>query len=166
MMNLRDALLEQEGQILEAWLEIFFRKYSPESADFFFQNKDRFENPVGYIISSQAKAILHELLNECDAARLKEYFTQIIKVQAIQSVLPSQALGFIFDLKIIVRNLFAERIRENNFFSELFLLDCRIDQLAQLAFDCFMETREKIFHIKLKESRDYSFNLIKNINAE
>jgi hypothetical protein len=78
---------------------------------------------------------------------------EIIRIRALQNFTPSQALAFIFLLKIVIREELAEEIRKENLAAELLDLESRIDGLALLGFDVYTKRREKIYEIKADEAK-------------
>ena len=73
---------------------------------------------------------------------------------------PSQVVSFIFSLKKIIRDDFKKEISKNNLKDELFVFETKKDQTALLAFDIFMECKEKIFEIRANEVKNLTFNAI------
>jgi hypothetical protein len=78
---------------------------------------------------------------------------EIIRIRALQNFTPSQALAFIFLLKIVIREELAEEIRKENLAAEILELESRIDGLALLGFDVYTKRREKIYEIKADEAK-------------
>ena len=77
----------------------------------------------------------------------------IIRIRAIQDFSPSQAVGFMFDLKTIIRETVPVETKDGRNIEALHALDRRIDQLGLLAFDIYMQCREKILDLKANEMR-------------
>lgn len=69
--------------------------------------------------------------------------TDILSVRAVQDFTPSEAVRFIPALKEIVREIAGEETTAP--------VEARIDELLLLAFDIYMERREKIFGLRVRE---------------
>ena len=81
------------------------------------------------------------------------YLDEIIRIRALQNFTPSQALAFIFLLKIVIREELAGEILKENLAAEILDLESRIDGLALLGFDVYTKRREKIYEIKADEAK-------------
>jgi len=126
--------------------------------------KNRFGNPVGYAISEVIDVILEELSGEMDVARVSRYLDNIIRIRAIQDFTPSRAVAFIFLLKKVIREELADEIREQQLFDELLMIESRIDQLANVSFDMYMASREKIYKLRANELRNQTSRMLKVSN--
>jgi hypothetical protein len=163
-MKLDDLILKNEDIILDTWVEHIFKIYSPEVSKFFIRKKDQFQNPVGFIISEKTKKIFNELIRSSDFEKLVYFLDDIIKIKSVQPLIPSKALAFLFELKTVIRNCLFKDIKKYNLFDDLIDLEYKIDKLALIAFDSYMNTREKLFHIKIKEAKNVTYNLIEKLN--
>jgi len=85
----------------------------------------------------------------------------------VQDFSPSQAIGFIFLLKKAIREVLESGIRGKPVLEEWMEFQSRIDQLALLAFDVYMECREKICEIRVNEAkaeREMAFRLLERMS--
>ena len=149
--ELYHILSHKEAAILERWFQLIAETYPEQSSQFLKQAKDRFSNPVGYIISREIKALYEELLHGMDACNLAASLENILKLRSVQDFLPSQAVSFIFLLKRAVREQLAGKMREGRVLEELSQFETRIDELALLVFDMYMKCREKIQELRINE---------------
>lgn len=127
---------------------------------FLGNRKDRFGNPVGYIIADSAEKIFDEFVNNNNNERIKLLLKEIIKIRAVQDFTPSQAAGFIFSLKEVIYKELELEVKSSNYFNEFILIDAGIDNIALMSFDLFMEAREKIFQLRTSEIRSRSMKII------
>lgn len=133
--------------IAEQWLSLTLDTYQEHTARFLLCEKDPFRNPVGCALKEGLPILLDELLGGMNAASLAPALEGIIRIRAVQDFTPSQAVGFLFLLKGILR-------RESKALPEaLAALEDRIDELALLGFDLFMKCRERIYQVKADEGR-------------
>ncbi len=89
--------------------------------------------------------LFDELTGGFDLAKVTPVLDEIVHIRAVQDFRASEAVGFIFLLKPVVRKLFAGPALE--------ALDRRIDELALAAFDLYMRCREKAAEIRVHEAR-------------
>jgi hypothetical protein len=89
------------------------------------------------------------------------------RIRSIQDFPPSQAIGFIFLLKRAIQEVLKSGIQEKPVLEEWLEFQSRIDQLTLLAFDIYMECREKICEIRVNEAkakREMAFRLLERMN--
>lgn len=146
-----ELLIKRKAKIIESWVRAIIEKYPPETAKFLTAQKNRFSNPVGYIIADSAEKIYNELISGNDINKIKQYLNEFIKIRAVQDLLPSEAVEFIYSLKNAIRIELHEEIKDNMIEEELVIIESKIDQIVLAAFDLYMEAREKVFQIHLNE---------------
>jgi hypothetical protein len=151
----RDSVWEQlevkSASILGKWSQLILDTYPPDTAKFLQQEKDRFINPVGCIISQEIKTIYDELLHGMNPEKLTASLDEIIRIRTVQDFSPSRAIGFIFLLKQAVRETLGSEVAGNRFCTELLNFESRVDRLALLSFDIYMKCREKVCEIRVNE---------------
>ena len=146
-------LSQKKAAILGRWLNMIYDSYPPETAIFLRKEKNRFDNPAGYRISEGLEGLYGALSQEMEREQVLTYLDEIIRIRALQNFTPSQALAFIFLLKIVIREELAGEILKENLAAELLDLESRIDGLALLGFDVYTKRREKIYEIKADEAK-------------
>ena len=144
--------LELKGEsILGKWAQLIIDTYPADTARFLNSEKDRFTNPVGHIIFQETQEIYDELVHDMNQAKLMSSLSEIIKIRSIQEFTPAQAVGFIFLLKQAAREELDNGISGNCNYQELLDFEYRIDRLALIAFDVYVNCREKINEIRISE---------------
>jgi hypothetical protein len=110
-------------------------------------------NPIAHILGMNLPVLFEALLEN----RLPESYQQaldpVVRVRAVQDVSASEAVGFVFTLKEIVRRTVRGRDRIDPDGSATAVVESRIDSMALRAFDIFMECRGQLCEIRLSESR-------------
>jgi hypothetical protein len=152
-MQIAALLSQKKAAILGQWLAMIYESYPPETAIFLRKEKNRFDNPAGYRLSEGLAGLYNVLLQEMERDQIMACLDEIIRIRALQNFTPSQALAFIFLLKIVIRQELAEEIQKENLAVELLDLESRIDGLALLGFDVYTKRREKIYEIKADEAK-------------
>jgi len=82
-------------------------------------------------------ALLDELLGAMNAAALATWLDHVIRYRAVQDLDPDEAVGFVFLLKPVVREVLAAEAGPGLWADRLGPLDARIDGLALRACECW-----------------------------
>lgn len=160
-MDLKSLLLQKKTPIVKKWCDVALSTYPQESQKFLRKQKDRFANPVGRTIFEGIESIFDELVHEANSDKIALFLDNIIRVRAVQDFSPSQAVGFIFGLKRVIREELESEIPKEGITEELAAFDSRIDALALLCFDIYTQCRQKIFDIRVNEVKNQSSRLLK-----
>ncbi|MBW2020745.1 MAG: RsbRD N-terminal domain-containing protein [Deltaproteobacteria bacterium] len=160
-MNLKNLLLQKRSSIIKKWCDIVLRTYPEESQNFLKKQKDRFANPVGQTISEGIASVYDELLQGAEPDNISLFLDNIIRVRAVQEFSPSQAIGFMFGLKEVIREEVGDEALQGELRKEWAALESRIDGLALLCFDIYTECRQKLFDIRVNEVRTQASRLLK-----
>lgn len=164
-MTFRVSLADRKNAILQRWFDTILDTYPADTARFLKNKKDRFANPVGATFLEGMDHVLEELFQETvDRDRVIPHLDSIVRIRAVQQFTPSQALGFIFLLKKIIREILDEEGKQQAPVEPLTDLDSDIDSLAMLAFNIYMECREKIYEIRANEVKRSTYKLLKMAN--
>jgi hypothetical protein len=131
--------------------------YAPDSAEFIKKNKDQFANPVGGAMQNSLNGLLDQLINSMDPEAVTSHLDAIIRIRAVQNFTPSQAIAFVLSLKKVLRENLTKELRDSRIASELVTFETKIDRLCLMAFDIYMQCREKIFQIRANETRNRTF---------
>mgnify|MGYP001821039897 CR=1 FL=1 len=155
-MRLRDLLVRNKRNILDDWFRLHVETYSADSAQFMKRENDPFANPVGSSSRTGLEAVFDELLGGMDHQALTDFLDPLIRIRAVQSFSPSQAVGFIFLLKKSIRKILEKDVSSQGLLDELSAFEMKIDELVLLGFNIYMECREKIYQLKEKEVKNRS----------
>ena len=150
-MVLAKLLARQKANIVKAWFDRLINSYPPDTAQFLKSQKDQFANPVGFTAQESMQGLFDLMLEKWDRPALIKNLDPIIRVRAIQNFSPSQAVSFILDLKPLVRSQVDQASVSAE---ELARFDQRVDDLLLLAFDIYLQCREKIYELKVSTERD------------
>ncbi|NOZ25869.1 MAG: hypothetical protein GXO94_07280 [Nitrospirae bacterium] len=163
-MELKDLLREKRSLILKKWFDLILETYPSETSSFLKKHKNQFSNPVGHTISEGIEGLFEGLLEESGTDKISPFLDNIIRVRAIQEFTPSEAIGFIFLLKKVIREALQREIREHQLHDELLSFDSRIDDLVRTSFDIYMKCREQIYEIRANEVKKMTFRLLQRAN--
>ncbi|MGD8414901.1 MAG: RsbRD N-terminal domain-containing protein [Candidatus Latescibacterota bacterium] len=164
-MEFAAELQKNREAVLEKWFEAIVRTYPQQTSQFLARQKDRFSNPVGYAIERSIGPVYDQVAAAMDTDALLEALDGIIRIRSVQEFKPSEAVSFVFQLKSIIREVLGERTGELEQSGGLAELDHRIDRVAVLAFDKYMECRQKLFEIRTREIRGQADKLLERYTS-
>ena len=159
---LEEFLVSNKTAILERWFELTVATYPADSRKFLNSKGNRFANPVGASISEGLEGV-YDLLVKPGGAEPHEFVTfldEIIRIRAVQDFSPANAVGFVFLLKKAAREAIGKEIRESRLLEQVVAFESRIDSLALLSFNIYMQCREKLFEIKATEIRNRTSRIL------
>jgi len=161
---MHDIFESRKEAIVGKWCQVMLASYPPETARFLKEERNQFANPVGTTIYRGLEGLYEEILRgkEGDGEKVRACLDSIIRIRAIQDFSPSQALVFIFQLKQVIRQELAGAARGKSF--SLQELEDRLDNLALLAFDIYMQCREQLYDLRVKEFKNRTARLLQRAN--
>lgn len=157
-------LTQEKTAIVEAWVRLIISSYPAQSSRFLIDESDQFSNPVGHTIITEAKTIFEYLLTNADNSQLAASLDNIIRIRTVQDFSAAQAVGFVFSLKDAIHAVMSEKKYDNISITELMEFESRIDKLALLAFDSYMQCRDRINEIRVNEIKRKSHFLFERLN--
>jgi hypothetical protein len=100
------------------------------------------------------EALYRELLQvKMDTARTCATLEGILRIRAVQDTTPGQAVGFVFLLKEAITGEVAREIERRRLLRQWQEFESRVDRLACMAFDMYMQCREKVCQLRVNEVR-------------
>ena len=144
--------------ILEKWLSSRLSLFSNQKQSLIKTQMDPFQNPIRHEILGGLKMILENF--EAESEKFNEAIEKICRVMAIQEFSPSKAIALFYELKVII--LDREEKTEHTLNSKEFIeFNSNIEKMTLKAFDCYCSHREKIYQLKVDESKKKAYMLIK-----
>ena len=134
--------------LLKKWFDLVSKSYAPDTAQFITNNQNSFANPVGTTISENLSSLFDDILSGSGLETVKKHLDPIIRIRAVQNFTPSQAVAFVMVFKNIVREELGRDLKGHKNILELLEFESRIDSVSMIAFDVYMECREKIYELK------------------
>jgi hypothetical protein len=156
-MRLNDLLTQKKTAITKKWFALAIETYPADTAKFLKSQKDPFANPVGRTIYRGLEALFDELLKGMDKENITSYLDPIIRIRAVQNFSPSQAVRFIFFLKKAINDSIRKEIFQKQMIADWQLFESKIDELSLIAFNLYVQCREKIFELKANEMKNRTF---------
>lgn len=152
--NLVSILKTKKSTIVKKWFELVVNSYPPDTASFLKGQKDQFSNPVGHTTKKGLEAVFDEVVSGMDRDTIVSFLDPIIRIRAVQDFTPSQAVGFILDLKNVIREKLKKELNSAPVQAGLADIDTNIDRLCLIGFDIFVTCREAIYQLKVNTERD------------
>jgi len=155
-MGLRKVLAERKTSIVKKWFDKVVDTYPTDTSKFLKRQKDPFSNPVGSTTFEGLTKIFEELLKESpDVDALQSAADPIIRIRAVQTMFsPSQAAGFPYFLKTIIRDELDNQLTEVRLLKALMAFELEIDKLSLVTFNIYMKCRETVSHLKTNLERE------------
>jgi len=150
-MGLDEALTAQRTAVLDRWFQAVAATYPEDTARFLASVADPFSNPVGSTLREGLGRLFDALAAEPSPAGLAAAIDGIVRIRAVQEFAPSAAVGFVYALKGILREQLAGAGLSPE---EHATLESGVDRMALAAFDVYLQCREKIFEIRVREIRE------------
>lgn len=163
-MALANLVEKRRAAVMKRWYKLILETYHPDAARFMEQEGDRFLNPVGFTFTQEIESILDGILQGANAEKLSQSIDNILKIRAVQDFSPSKAVSPVFLLKRAVREELGAEASQQASIGELQEFESRVDRVALLAFDIYMECKQKIFDIRVNEASKRSAILLDRLN--
>lgn len=151
IMGLDEALTARRAAVLDRWFQAVLATYPEETARFLTGVGDPFANPVGHTLREGLGRLYDGLVAGAPAEEFSAAIDGIVRIRAVQEFKPSAAVGFVYSLREILRG---ELAGCGLVAAEQAALEDGIDRLALVAFDVYMQCREKIFAIRVREIKE------------
>jgi hypothetical protein len=156
-----DLSQDERSVVVSRWYERIVGRYPAETARFLKEQRDPFANPVGAALREELSPLVDGLLDGCNLADLAPSLDRVVRIRALQDMLPSQAVGFVLDLK----ELFGDVVTDDVSDVAKRDLDDRVDELLLVAFDVYNACRQQVFDIRVREIRNRSMKVMERLNA-
>ncbi len=163
-MSLEKLLSDKRSTIIKKWRDLIIGSYPVDTQRFFKKEKNRFSNPVGQTINEDVEILYDELTVGNDIKKISSSLDNIIRIRAVQDFKPSQAVGFMLQLKQLIRDELGIEGRELEIQNEIETLEQRIENAALLAFDIYSQCRQKLFEVRVNETQRQVGRLLKRAN--
>jgi hypothetical protein len=161
-MKLEELLLQRASQILKRWTDLIFDTYPADAKRFLRKQKDPFANPVGSSLFREIETFYREFLGPADPEIMNGALDAVIRIRAVQEFSASDAVGFLFLLKKVIREETVQAVRENRITQdELLALESRLDAAALTGFDIYMRCKEQVYEIRAREAKSQVSGLLR-----
>ena len=164
MTTLGELLRDNRDIIVQRWFDDGLATYPEDSASAFKRQKDPFANPIGHSLRLGTKAIFDALLDGADSDTIQHHLNEIVKIRAVQQVTASEAIKFVFSVKQAVRAELGRAARDPRMVDELEAFDGKVDRVALVAFDTYVQCREQVSELRIGEVKRQVSWIIDRVN--
>ncbi len=165
MPTLHNHLVARREPILSRWRELILATYPENAAQLMLRERDPFGNPVGHAVTESIGPLFDGVMAGRPPAELHGELDRLVRVRAVQDFTASQAVGFVFHLKRIIRDETDGPGVEPEWAGERLGLETRIDGLALATFDVYMSCRERIYELRANELKRSTHQLLKRAHS-
>lgn len=146
-----ERVSDKKERILSLWRAAA----SPQGGGLLLEpsSEDRFTAPADFVYKEQVELLFDWLISDEEIIKARPALQELCKLKAVQALNPSEALGFIPELKGIIRLVIGDQNLSEAQCEEYKELEKRIDKLMLLAFDEYEHCREQIMEIRVDEVR-------------
>jgi hypothetical protein len=162
-MRLKEIIYADKDRVIEKWHKLIMESYPEESRKLYGASNMQFSNPVGYQINESLFAIFECIFFSDNKLIAEKALSEIIRIRAIQSIGPAEALAFLPGLKNIIYGYVSGK---KDLFDEYFLICNEIDKLTLDAFDLYTADREKLYSLRDEEIKKSAYVLIEKVNKK
>jgi len=149
----KEILIQNKTRIIDKWIQLTLDTYSSESTKFLKAEKNQFGNPVGFTITNNLEKIFNEIIGDQNFDIIESSLLEIVKIRAIQDFTPSKAVGFVLLLNKVIWDELKAKITDEKFLQQYMVFSTIVDRVSLIAFDLYMNCREKIFQVRVKEMK-------------
>ncbi|MCH5276608.1 MAG: RsbRD N-terminal domain-containing protein [Desulfovibrionaceae bacterium] len=172
-MSITELCHERRATLLPRWTELFFAAYPLSSPGFLRTQPDPFANPVGRIVR-EALPVLFDAVagGDADPDAVNRALADLMRLRAVQDMPPSQAIGPIFLLKTLLREVVLPEVPRQGsgdaghsgaaaLLDEYLAAESRVDSLGLMALDLYAGDREQVFNLRVEEIKRSQSQLVR-----
>ncbi|MFW6053062.1 MAG: RsbRD N-terminal domain-containing protein [Desulfosalsimonas sp.] len=140
---------------ISKWFEALMRSYPEESAGFFKDTRDPFSNPVGAALEKGIRDLFDVVAADVfDSRAAHDALEPMIKVRSLQEFSPSEALGFIAEIKKIIKQDPAAKQQTKTEAERIDRIADNADRALLAAFDIYMDCKKHVYNLRARQARD------------
>ncbi len=153
-MGLDEAFRNYEDKIVSRWVDYTLSSY--KASKFFKKEHDKFANPVGGNTYEALSKLFKLLAKNADPKEFVAPLDQIMRIRSIQEFAASEAVGPIHAVKHITREILEKDKERRHLIADLYDFEFAVDLAVLAAFDLYMQCREQLYKVRIKEIKSGS----------
>jgi len=153
-MDLAEAFRNYREKIVDKWVDYTLSTYI--SSDFFKRERDQFANPIGASVREALDSLFTMISKGAEPSDFRVPVEKLMKVRAVQEFTPAQAVAPLNAVKHITREVLAADKERAVFVKDLYDFEFRVDLAVLAAFDIYMESRERLYKVRIAEIKSGS----------
>lgn len=163
-MSLVEAIAARQEELAQKWAGLILGTYPEQTQTVWRNNRDQFSNPVGHAILTSTSELIPLLLAWNDAEAVANSLDMLVKIRAVQDFTPAQAISFVFLFKKLLRQEFMAELKARDALEELLTFETRVDNLATIAFDLYVRSRDHLSRMRVEEIKRAHVNIVRRAN--
>jgi len=164
-MSLEKLLTDKRSAIISKWRNLIIDSYPTDTQRFLKKEKNQFANPVGKTLVEDVEILYDALTTGEYTDKIAPSLDNIIRIRAIQKFKPSQAVGFVLQLKKLIRDELGKNSRDSAALQdEIAALEEQIENAALLAFDIYTQCCRTLYELRVNETKRQVGRLLKKAN--
>ncbi len=150
---LRSVLQQRQETIATQWVDRVVDSFPEGSHEFLKAQTDRFRNPIGHVLRTELPVLLAHITDDTPVESIHDSMGRLIRILAVQEWNPSDALGFVFSLKSVIREVLSDAPNAAINSKEAVVIEQRVDRMALAAFEEYIACRERLAEIRVQCER-------------
>jgi len=164
-MSLETLLTDKRSAIISKWRNLIIGSYPTDTQRFLKKEKNQFANPVGKTLVEDVEILYDALTSEKHTEKISTSLDNIIRIRAVQDFKPSQAVGFVLQLRKLIRDELEKSSQDSAALQdEIAMLEERIEDAVLQAFDIYTQCCRKLYEIRVNETKRQVARLLKRAN--
>lgn len=161
---LEDLIAKHRAAILQGWFERVTASYPDQTTSFLRNQRDPFANPVGANLHRDMETIVDGLAAGREMHELMPALDGILRVRVLQEMSPAQAVGFILQLRSVIRDCLDSEGDQAGGAAAAAAVEERLEQLLLAAFNVYVACLEQVYRIRVNEIRNRSMKTMERLN--
>ncbi len=161
-MDILHIFREHKAYIVKEWIEAVFNSYPLDTTGFLRTKHDDFCNPVGEMTTTLAHFLYDAAAGEqVGEDELEQALARFVRLRAVQTFAPSQGVGVLYVFKQMFREKILPICKKYAQIDAYLEAESRIDTLALMALDIYVDSRETLAEQRIKEIRDQHSQVVR-----
>lgn len=164
-MSLETLLTDSRSAVISKWRNLIIGSYPTDTQRFLKKEKNQFANPVGKTLVEDVEILYDALTTGKHTDKISTSLDNIVRIRAVQDFKPSQAVGFVLQLRKLIRDELEKSSQDSAAFQdEIASIEERIEDAALQAFDIYTQCCRKLYEIRVNETKRQVARLLKRAN--
>lgn len=153
-MDTLEIFRKYKKTVVDGWAQAVFATYPLDTTGFSRIGNDPFTNPAAHMTRQAAAALFDALAGEeTDQDTVRKAVERFVRLRAVQKFGPAEGLAVFYLLKPLLRQSILPEMEKAGLLGEYLEAESRLDTLALMAFDIYVQAREALAEARIREIR-------------
>lgn len=162
-MTLADLLSGEKKAITKKWADALVDSYPSDTQRFLRKKKSQFSNPVGQTYKEEVERLFDGFIND-QAEQMTSALDGILRIRAVQDFDAETAVGFLFEFRKVIREALQSAVSGSDLSGPFQEVEEKIERLLLNAFGIYSRHREKIYELRVSETKRQVARLLEKAN--